>query len=361
MKIIIEISIFYFVVFSFLFFSEITGKNVTISNISPRLDSNGNIMDAHDGDIIRYSADGPYFFYAMSYGTCKEQPTGCYNATLGACGFRLDHNISVWTSPDLSSGSWVFQGYALPVDQRPVGIYYRPKVLYNPNTKLYVLWVNWLKGGNFGGSQYLVATSQDPIGPFKVVNSNVATRYTIGGDFSIMVDNDSEHSAYFIYTSLSHAHSISIEKLSSDYLSSLAATNISYSSGIFGASNCEAPALFERESIYYALFDHCCCFCEEGSGIVVYTATSPLGPYVSRGQIGLDNQGNPITHAQQNYVMKIATPQGSEFIWTGDRWQSSASKIKAYDFQYWSPLVFTNGPTKIQHLTWLDSFTIRVI
>lgn len=56
MKIIIEISIFYFVVFSFLFFSEITGKNVTISNISPRLDSNGNIMDAHDGDIIRYSA-----------------------------------------------------------------------------------------------------------------------------------------------------------------------------------------------------------------------------------------------------------------------------------------------------------------
>jgi hypothetical protein len=45
----------------------------------------------------------------------------------------------------------------------------------------------------------------------------------------------------------------------------------------------EAPTMFKRNGIYYAMFGYQCCFCEQGSGIRVYTATAPLGPYVYQG------------------------------------------------------------------------------
>ena len=41
----------------------------------------------------------------------------------------------------------------------------------------------------------------------------------------------------------------------------------------------EAPAMFERQGTYYALFGHCCCFCYQGSGAFVWTAPHPLGPW----------------------------------------------------------------------------------
>ena len=37
--------------------------------------------------------------------------------------------------------------------------------------------------------------------------------------------------------------------------------------------------MFERNGIYYALFSWCCCFCKQGSGIIVHTAPHPLGPW----------------------------------------------------------------------------------
>jgi hypothetical protein len=45
----------------------------------------------------------------------------------------------------------------------------------------------------------------------------------------------------------------------------------------------EAPTMFKRNGVYYAMFGYQCCFCEQGSGIRVYTATAPLGPYVYQG------------------------------------------------------------------------------
>lgn len=41
---------------------------VVINNTLPRLDSNGVIMDAHDGSIQRFEPGGPYYLHAVSYG-----------------------------------------------------------------------------------------------------------------------------------------------------------------------------------------------------------------------------------------------------------------------------------------------------
>jgi len=191
----------------------------------------------------------------------------------------------------------------------------------------------------------------------------VPTRYHEGGDFSLLVvDEITSSKAYLIYTSLQVNHQMSIEELSSDFLSSLAVNDASKSSGIFGDKGCvEAPALFERGAVYYALFGRCCCFCEEGSNLGVYTASTPLGPYTFQGEIGIYPNGSSVTHSQQNFVMKIETKSGVEYVFTGDRWQSAPDHIKAHDFQYWMPLTFdSSSPPKIEKLQWIERFTLNL-
>ena len=45
--------------------------------------------------------------------------------------------------------------------------------------------------------------------------------------------------------------------------------------------------MFERKGTFYALFDHCCCFCGGGSGAVVHT----LRPWTNGSQIGAYDNG----------------------------------------------------------------------
>lgn len=79
----------------------IHARSVTISNILPRRDVNGQIMDIHDGNTLYL--DGTYYYYGASYGLCHEfdGDNGCANTTVGACGFQLNHNVSLFTSQDL--------------------------------------------------------------------------------------------------------------------------------------------------------------------------------------------------------------------------------------------------------------------
>jgi hypothetical protein len=103
----------------------------------------------------------------MAYGACHN--TGCAS---DECGGRLDHNVSIYTSPNLTSGSWSYVADLLPYEQRLSGTYYRPKVVWNPATKKYVFWVNvlprasWSAPVDFTKSSYLVATADAPGGPF---------------------------------------------------------------------------------------------------------------------------------------------------------------------------------------------------
>ena len=108
--------------------------------------------------------------------------------------------------------------------------------------------------------------------------------------------------------------------------------------------------------MYYALFGECCCFCQFGSGIVVHTAPHPLGPWTTHRNIGCETQpsvgcgcgiwidqptaphvppyscpnlqGQAVTRAQQNFVIRVQTPVGEQFLWNGDMWQSAADGVK---------------------------------
>jgi hypothetical protein len=145
------------------------------------------------------------------------------------------------------------------------------------------------------------------------------------------------------------------------------------------AWNCEAPAMFRRNGIYYALFDNTCCWCSAGTGCRVYTATDPLGPYTYRGdinrtadtdprRIASDNgdtepgDGRPdvIIPMQTRRVAELPTPEGKAFVLIGDRWGSAPDGMKGHDFTYWtSPLQFDDDGM-ICPLQWEDSWEVTI-
>lgn len=119
----------------------------------------------------------------MGYGNCTEKvgkipPRNCpgiYESFGVGCGFLVTHTINIYSSPDLVT--WHFEREALPFEERPLGIYFRPKVIFNNFTKEFVLWVNVLPPAiiplaSYPNATYYIAVSTSPTGPFVVVNKN---------------------------------------------------------------------------------------------------------------------------------------------------------------------------------------------
>lgn len=48
-----------------------SAKLVFYDNTRPMLDTEGRILDAHDGTIQRFHDDGPYYMHAVEYGLCQ--------------------------------------------------------------------------------------------------------------------------------------------------------------------------------------------------------------------------------------------------------------------------------------------------
>jgi hypothetical protein len=329
---------------------------VAISNVQPRRDLHGEILDAHDG-VLEYF-EGQYYLYGTRYGNTD--------------GLQTTNRYVCYSSRDLTN--WNPHGEILK--DPPPRMYFRPYVKFNPKTRKYVLWYN-VGGENKDG----VATADQPEGPFTIQNPDVRLKYSdLGtGDHGLFVDDNG--TGYIIYSALNLAkmtpsepaqivnHRISVEKLSDDFLSSTGEN-----SG-FVAGNCESPAMFKRNGTYYLLTDNTCAFCPQGSGARVYTAPSPMGPFTYRGNINVEGPatdvpspwtqpgtGRPaaIIKAQQTHVAIIPAKGGPAFIWVGDLWGSAPDKIKGHDFQFWSSPLRFDASGMIKQLKFEDYWTIEL-
>ena len=187
-------------------------RAVTVQNTEARRDVAGEIIDAHDGGLQFF--DGRYYLYGTAYGK--------------SAGFCINNRFRVYSSADLEH--WRFEGEL--IEEQPVGVFYRPYVVYNAKTRKYVLWFNWypkLWDGAMG-----VAVSDTPIGPFKIVGLDVKlSQAAAGRRRSLFVDDDG--TGYFIYTVIGQGHAIRVERLTPDYLGSAGATSEILARG------CEAP------------------------------------------------------------------------------------------------------------------------
>jgi hypothetical protein len=323
-------------------------RTVTINNVEPRRDVTGEIIDAHDGCLQFFN--GRYYLYGTAYGKTDGM---------------TNNNFRVYSSPDLER--WTFEGTLLK--ERLDAFYYRPYVVFNPSTRKYVLWYNWYPNLKEWLGRHGAAISASPLGPFTIVNPNVHLSHSDTGDGSLFVDDDG--TGYFIYTAMKEGFTVRVERLTPDYLDATGQT-----SGIL-AIGTEAPVLFRRNNLYYALCGPRCAFCSEGSEVQVLISTSPLGAYTSKPQSNINRhpengapvksveelwavttsstngtlspgsedkipmiirtKNSPFIPAQETWVARIPTPDGPAFFWMADRWQSTPDGIKGHDFQYWSP------------------------
>jgi len=331
-------------------------KNVVIDNVNPRRDIDSRILDAHDGCLQRFN--GKYYLYGTWYGAGD--------------GWGKTNKYVVYSSPNLKD--WTNEGVILK--DLPARTYYRPCAVYNEETHKYVLWYN--TDGKMG-----VATAGRPEGPFAELNSDVPLRHKDTGDLGLFVDNDG--TAYVTYSyddggddrktfpiskePIPH-HQIAVEKLTPNYLGSTGQVAAPI------AGNSEAPALFRRNNLYYLLFDNTCAFCAAGSGVRVYIASSPLGPFAYKGNINRvgsktrdlpspwtspgTGRADAIVKAQQAYIAKLPGPDGGVYLWMGDRWHSSPDGIKGHDFQYWAVLSF-DADGMIEQLENKNTWTIDVL
>jgi hypothetical protein len=360
---------------------------VNISNREAKRDVEGRLMDVHDGAIMQWKAGGLFYWYGMGYQNCTETigiipPVNCPGMykPFGGCGFRDDHAVNVYSSPDLAS--WTFERTALPIELRPTGIYFRPKVIFNRQNNEYVLWINYLPPAPtplkaYPNATYLVATSKTPTGPFIVVNEEASIAVKGGGDLAVFVD-PKDQVGYLAYDAWGKSefgdHQVSIEKLTPDYHDTLGAAA---STGPISPKNNEAPILFERQGLYYLLFGNTCCFCSGGANSQVWVASAPMGPW---NNTGVDINPKKRIHAQENFVIQAqgdrsrfpraqgdravngstggATETEALYIYTGDLWTSAADTLKSHDLQFWAPLRF-NG-SNIAPMEWVDSFEIDV-
>ena len=88
--------------------------SATFSNIEPRRDTHGQIIDAHDGNY--QLVNGTWHYFAMGYGLCND--TGTVNGCDPKCGYSPANTVNVWTSPDLSNSNWTKLAEVLPYAER---------------------------------------------------------------------------------------------------------------------------------------------------------------------------------------------------------------------------------------------------
>jgi hypothetical protein len=245
-----------------------TGGGIVLTNFNPsgqqviRFDTDGNAVDAHDGQIAYF--DHTYYLYGTSY-NCGYQ----WGVNSDFCGFK------VYSSPDLVH--WTDDGYVvLPY---LCGDCFRPHVLYDRFTRRFVLWTN----DSSAPDDFRVYTSATPTGVF-TQQATPALAVSCGWDFALFTHPVSGR-GYIVHTQNCDSDTaiLVVEQLTRNDLTSDGTWAPAAGNPV---SALEAPAMFYRDGTYYiTASDPTCGYCT-GTGTGYVTAPSPLGPWTGQSTFG---------------------------------------------------------------------------
>lgn len=261
-------------------------------------DTNGNLIQAHGGGILRH--DGKYYWYG-------EDRSNGYVAI----------GVSAYVSEDLVN--WKHLGVVLPGSAysekwKEKTIAERPKVVYNPRTKQFVLWFHYDRSG-YGDSQAGVAVSDKPQGPFRFLGMHRPVAASTYRDMNLFVDDDG--SAYALYAGEEN-YTLHIVRLNADWTAPeqpMVEGETWLRTLIRGHR--EAPAPFKHRGKYYLITSGATGWNPNPGQYAV--ADRMLGPWkaVTNPFVGA---GKEITFGSQStFVLPVPGKPGS-FIYLGDRW-----------------------------------------
>ncbi len=292
-------------------------------------DTQGNILHAHGGYIIKY--EDMYYWYGEN---------------------RLDNiYVSCYSSKDLVN--WTFCNHVLTADSKAEEIRVRtdlrlrneegkkvnierPKVLYHRESGRFVMWMHYENGKDYCCAAAAVATCDTPTGDFVYHGSFNPYGY-MSRDCTLFEDNGR---AYFLSSSRDNAD-MHMYLLQDDFM------NIERLIAAFWQGEYrEAPALVKKDDMYY-LFTSFCTGWAPNQG--KYAKTDCL----EKGFGKMKEIGDETTyHSQPAFILKLKGKETVSYIYVGDRWNGE----NYHDSRYvWYPLIFhENGDVELVECKELD-------
>lgn len=342
-------------------------------------DNQGVHINAHGGGILYY--EGTYYWY----GENKSDTTS--SALVG---------IMCYSSKNLTD--WTNEGVVLPVEKAdttsdivPGCIMERPKVIFNAQTRKFVMWFHLeLKGQGYLAARSAVAVSDTPTGPFRYLGSGrinpgqlpmdmteaeravldtlEATHYTEWGspawkeavrkglflkrdlaggqmarDMQLFVDDDGK--AYHIYASEENL-TLQIAELSDDYLSHSGKYTRVAPTGLN-----EAPALFKKsDGTYWMITSGCTGWAPNEARM--FSAPSIWGPWTQHPNPCVGPNAALTFGGQSTFVLPIPGKQDA-FLFMADIWRPEHPSDARY---IWLPIQFKADGTPV--VEWIDSWTL---
>lgn len=283
---------------------------VTITNGTQFADTGGAGVHAHGGGMIKV---GDYYYW---FGENRHD----------------DHTfryVSVYRSTDLRT--WQLRNHVLRQTSSPelaVANIERPKVLYNPATGKYVLWMHWENGVDYGQARVAVATSDTVDGDYTYLGSF----RPLGNDSRDMtVYRDDDGTAYLISSTRVNAD-LNIYRLTADYTGVAALVRT-----LWPGNYREAPAMFKRNGVYFLVTSGATGW--QPNQARYATASSITGTWTAP-----VNFGDSITYGSQPaYVLPVQGTATTSYLYLGDRWASAWGGRVNESRYVWLPLTFPSN------------------
>jgi hypothetical protein len=298
--------------------SGANGRSTTISNALPRLDTAGNFVNAHSGNIV--VVNGTYFLYGEHYPKFFTTTQSSAHAP----------RLAVYTSTDLATwefggtlhnntpgAAWADSGQ-WPGGAKDEGGWWCPWAVHDAARARILLYFTatpaaccdayWGVAQSFDGVHFELLSLNEtgsgssggspPPPPPPAVGSSSIGGSSLGGSSgassshltrskdgnAVLIDDDG--TGYIAYTIMNPDpartpgpgaadHRVAIDALAPD----LASSSKVQVGAIFADDYVEGVMLFKRKGLYYVVYSSCCCACRGGSGAVVHYASNISGPW----------------------------------------------------------------------------------
>lgn len=366
---------FFLLIVFVVFFSACNKELKTIKPGEIWPDNNGVHINAHGGGIL--VDNGIYYWF----GEHKVE---------GRKGNQARVGVHCYSSENLTD--WKDEGIALKVSEdleSPItigSVIERPKVIFNPKTKKYVMWFHLeLKGQGYKAAKTGVAVADNPTGPYEFIDamnpnagqwpfgypeelktkqfSDTLKWWTeewrqavteglfihrdfekgqMARDMTLYVDDDG--TAYHIHASEENL-TLHISELNDDF-TDFTGKYIQ----VFPAGHNEAPSVFKRNGKYYMITSGCTGWDPNAARLLASDSMMGNWEYVNNPCVGDDK--DLTFHSQSTYILPVPGKKDA-FIFMADRWTPK----NAIDGRYiWLPIQFDQDG--LPYLEWMDEWSL---
>jgi len=300
-----------------------------IVNGAPWFDDTGKRIEAHGLGLLKDPASGKYYWYGESYKASAAST----------------HGINCYSSTDLVH--WHFERESLlnqdiKVSQPGPYVVERPKVVYNANTKKYVMWFH-LDSSSYSLRNVGVAVADAPTDHFTFVRGFKPDN---AGSLDMGLYADDDGSVYLI-RSVENSY-VGISKLTNDYLDSAGMV-----SKIDQAR--EGPAIFKMNGTYYLVSSHLTGWAPNAMD-AFKTGKSLNGAVWT--SIGNPTGSGDSFDSQSTFVLSYTQPDGHQMIvYQGDRWNEAGPGGLGNATYIWLPITAqADGSFKVN---WVSSWDLK--